>query len=337
MMRIGRKVTFQRLRTSTLIFGLSFLAIGSAVSALFMCSKPFDPEFYIVLIFPGIGIIALLSGGQFTIDPARSRFSVRYGIWGLFRQATYDFSQVKSVQVVKKIIKTSKSTTLEYPVNVVLSGGETLLAAQKNNFLKSRRIGEQISKLLKADYRDKITGKGEARKSNELDMSLRQRLNSQGEALPIATDSTRRVRAEHRSGEVIFHLSERGFAADFLSELLTILGFGIIFSAFVGYYIMKRFPELFWPMTLILILGPLIKHAKESQKIKLTRDELSIQRYLMGLPRTQKLKIEDIEELAQSEDALILRTDYKEIKFAEILTAEERKTLRAMILTALKG
>lgn len=332
---------FSRLGSRTRILGLGFLLVGSMSSFMFLGLSPFEEINLIVLIFPLAGLLFLLSAGWLVINPKRQRFLVVDGIFFLFRREIVDFESVKHFEIVKRIYRTKKGSKLQYAIEVILTDERRLNAGDTSDLLKTRRHAERLAKLMRSGCWDKVSGHGQLRPFSELDMSLRQKLKANlnlsgnGEVNQMAP--VPRVSIVRKATDVAFLIAPKGFTKKDQNDLLLFLIFGIAIAVFAGYALFHSHPEIFWPVTLMIITYPTWWECYSRQEIHLSRSQFVIIYSLFGISLKKSVAVDKVEELIDSNAKLVLRSDTKEIGFGQTLKPQERSWLRQMIFRELQN
>lgn len=350
-----------------MLFGLPFLLAGLFV----MCSpllpgdmQPKDGE----TDEPISVVFALLFGGVFTavgaglvLGRAGKVFDKRSGTvttwWGMlvpFKKNEYPLDRYDSVTLSKEVRRSKNSTYTVYPVRVEGGGVKTLKIEEPREERKARTTGEEIAKFLGVKLADRTLGAEVVRQANELDESIRQRVERTGDRPEVPDPPADRKTAETVIGDTLsIEIPGRGFQpACVVGLVLTLVVPTFIYFGFVRGILETEMPSgtksimvavvslLFVALPFILGLFIFLRGYDKGATVDVSPLQLQMRRRGLVGTRTTTIPTSELEELVlvgyagqsnKNMRRIVARSDQGALEFGQGLPVAELEWLRAVI------
>jgi len=351
------------------VFGLPFLLIGlSVMAAPFLASsgKAAPPWYGAVpfgAVFATVGA-ALVFGRSGTILDRRGGSVTTW--WGLlvpFRRTVRPLADFQSVVIAREVRRSKNSTYTVYPVRLTAQGTPHVEVQEPRDEHAARSVGEELARFLGVRLVDHSMGATVVREADQLDESLRDRVQRGGERLDVGEPPPdARSRRSVAGDALVFELPPTGFKAGHIIAMVV----GLIIPAGVFSGILARLvsagkalggPELlllgvvallFVGVPFLAFFATAVRHALRRSRVEVSPRELRVtQPGILG-SRTKAIPTDQLEELEvvglkaltgqraapaflTSGDAIVARSDRLTIVFGAGLSRAELDWMRAVI------
>lgn len=357
-------------------FGLPFLGAG-----LFVMSLPWTtssaqwqggqqaPWFFLV----PFGAIFALVGAALSFGRRGAVLDRRQGLlitwWGLlvpFRTKQRKL-EADAVRLNTEVRRSDKSTYTVYPVRLQYRGKAFYTVGEPQVMKEARASAEQMAKFLNIPLEDETAGTKVVRAPDELDMSLRERLQKKGEDAKELPPQPENLRAAYDADgdSLLVTVPPTGLTVIHKIAVVVLLGVGLLggalllgFSAFGsgGPSFFDWIMAAFMAFPVLGMVASILHSAKKSTELRASPDGLELVE--LGLRRKKRfMPVNELEELlitsvvgmqksgqgpglgaflgGMDKETVVARSDKDTFTFGSGLSREELEWLKALIEKAL--
>ncbi|MBK1880270.1 hypothetical protein [Pelagicoccus mobilis] len=212
------------------LFGLPFAIAGLAVMFGPLFSSTSDAPLYFHLPF---GSVFFLVGSAFIFGRYRISVDKRQGEvtrqWSLLipvKTKTQSLDGENGVRITHEIRKSKNSSYSVYPVSLQLTGDDDIEFESSRSLQKARRLGEELAKFLQTSLTDASQGSTSTRQADELDLNLKQRLQSGRIEADIPPPPNRLLsKIEFDGDRLKVEIPPPGFNLGMLFGIVPVIGF----------------------------------------------------------------------------------------------------------------
>ncbi len=348
-----------------MLVGVWFVLLGLALAAgaIFLATLPEaegPPVWLRVILFlvatmplavAGLGFWLTFGGEKITLDVDGRKAHIRYGRWWTWKRETRAFGDFYAVELRCQAIRVGVEHRGGPPTYVIrlLSGGGELELANTRNSRKARAVAERVARCTRLPLHDDIDGARVVRAADALDESLAERARRLGEQVEWRPPPGNHRIEVHQSGdETIIDLPQphgKMIVEGVLSLLFLLVVYGGTLAgvAFVLRSVLREWSvfgdgsglaAVVWavplvPVLHILILGGVLLIARERIVVS-PRLVKRVWRLPVG-SWTRRIPADAIEELLDTRDDVLIRTDRGTCRLEFALDKVGRRWLRAAL------
>ncbi len=299
-----------------------------------------------------LGFLLTLGGEHITLDARTRQVRVRHGRWWCWKQETHAFEDFYAMEVHRQSARYAAHDTgsraPNFPVRL-LSGGDEVELSNGWGEKQARAIGERVADYMGLPLHDETSGEMVVREAGALNESVAARAQRLGEDVHWPKPARhKRITVRQEGDATVLDLPrpsrkmiKEGVVG--LVFLLAIYGGVLGGMAYAwGTQLMKMADGvaaslgaaivpavLIIPVVYVLLFGVALLVAQE--RVEITPRAF---RRIWLFPKgawTLKLPADEIEELVESGDNVLLRTDRKTCRVGYTLSKKDRRWLRQAI------
>lgn len=175
--RVGSRVVIRARLLPRVLIALVALAMASVVWLLAVApvpDAPFPPRViaWVLIVF---GVLALSIRSELEFDPDGRAIRHAWGFLVLLSRREWPIQGGETIQVERKVVSTSKSRKVVYPVSLVTEK-KTHALRRESNAEGGRRFGELVAKTMRLPLVDTTAGVASRREPEHLDAPLAARI-----------------------------------------------------------------------------------------------------------------------------------------------------------------
>jgi len=227
------------------------------IGPLFSQSNDLPPYFHIPFgsVFFLVGSAFIFGRYRIQVDKNEAQITQQWSLLFPLRTKKQALRGIKEIRITHELRKSKNSTYSVYPVALSFEGQEAISFESPRSPHKSRKLGEQLAKFLQIPLTDASQGSVSTRQHNELDLNLKQRLQSGSLRADIPQPPDRlKSRIDFDGTRLKVEIPPAGPQLPLLIGLIPILGFMGFAGFIVSGPILQDQNELPLPVLLFMIV-----------------------------------------------------------------------------------
>ena len=242
-----------------IVFGLPFFLVGFffllvMTGVVPMDSNPPPPMVGILFggIFGSVGLGLMLGRAGIIIDKRHGTVTKWWGILVRCSQKVRPLADFKDVALSKEIRRSKTSTYTVYPVRLERDGKDRINIGETRDYPKSRAVAEQVAAFVELPVVDSSTGTEVRRQADQLDVSLRDQLKTQGTLELPEPPAAMRSQIRQRNSTVMIEIPPPAFNPAFFG-VIAVVGVGVVIGPVVMFLIFAAQGDGGPPLLFLLI------------------------------------------------------------------------------------